>query len=113
MDEDRFNMSIRKFLKAVGVTSQREIETAVRDALNGRARKDPARPRPGDRQHGDDSADRGGMARRERRPAGTAVKRREPEGAVRDEGRVVVGPGLWPSPTEAVFELILQRRRND
>jgi hypothetical protein len=33
MDEDRFNMSIRKFLKAVGVTSQREIETAVREAL--------------------------------------------------------------------------------
>jgi hypothetical protein len=33
MDEDRFNMSIRKFLKAVGVTSQREIENAVRDAL--------------------------------------------------------------------------------
>ena len=33
MDEDRFNMSIRKFLKAVGVTSQREIETAVRAAL--------------------------------------------------------------------------------
>ncbi len=33
MDEDVFNMSIRKFLKKVGVTSQREIETAVRDAL--------------------------------------------------------------------------------
>jgi len=33
MDEDRFNMSIRKFLKVVGVTSQREIETAVRDGL--------------------------------------------------------------------------------
>jgi hypothetical protein len=33
MDEDRFNMSIRKFLKAVGVTSQREIENAVRDAI--------------------------------------------------------------------------------
>ena len=33
MDEDRFNMSIRKFLKAVGVTSQREIENAVRDAV--------------------------------------------------------------------------------
>jgi uncharacterized protein DUF6494 len=33
MDEDRFNMSIRKFLKAVGVTSQREIENAVRAAL--------------------------------------------------------------------------------
>ena len=33
MDEDRFNMDLRKFLKVVGVTSQREIETAVRDAL--------------------------------------------------------------------------------
>ena len=33
MDEDRFNMSVRKFLKEVGVTSQRAIEKAVRDAL--------------------------------------------------------------------------------
>lgn len=33
MDEDAFNMSIRKFLKTVGVTSQREIELAVRAAL--------------------------------------------------------------------------------
>jgi len=33
MDEDAFNMSIRKFLKKVGVTSQREIETAVRAAV--------------------------------------------------------------------------------
>jgi hypothetical protein len=33
MDEDVFNMSLRKFLKQVGVTSQREIETAVRDAV--------------------------------------------------------------------------------
>jgi len=33
MDEDRFNMDIRKFLKVVGVTSQREIELAVRNAL--------------------------------------------------------------------------------
>ncbi len=33
MNEDNFNMSIRKFLKKVGVTSQREIETAVRQAL--------------------------------------------------------------------------------
>lgn len=32
MDEDAFNMSLRKFLKQVGVTSQREIETAVREA---------------------------------------------------------------------------------
>ena len=33
MDEENFNMQIRKFLKNVGVTSQREIETAVRAAL--------------------------------------------------------------------------------
>jgi len=33
VDEDAFNMSVRKFLKKVGVTSQREIEQAVRDAL--------------------------------------------------------------------------------
>ena len=32
MNEDALNMSIRKFLKKVGVTSQREIETAIRDA---------------------------------------------------------------------------------
>jgi hypothetical protein len=33
MNEDAFNMTIRKFLKTVGVTSQREIEKAVRAAL--------------------------------------------------------------------------------
>ena len=33
MDEQRFNMSMRKFLKTVGVTSQREIEKAIRDAV--------------------------------------------------------------------------------
>ena len=33
MDEDVFNMSVRKFLKKVGVTSQREIEMAIRDAV--------------------------------------------------------------------------------
>jgi hypothetical protein len=31
MDEDRFNMSMRKFLKQVGVTSQQEIERVVRE----------------------------------------------------------------------------------
>lgn len=30
MEEDRFNMALRKFLKEVGVTSQREIEKVVR-----------------------------------------------------------------------------------
>lgn len=34
MNEDRFNIAVRKFLKEVGVTSQREIERAVREALN-------------------------------------------------------------------------------
>jgi hypothetical protein len=33
MNEDVFNMSVRKFLKQVGITSQREIESAVRAAL--------------------------------------------------------------------------------
>jgi organic hydroperoxide reductase OsmC/OhrA len=33
MDEDLFNMELRKFLKTVGVTSQREIEQAVRQGL--------------------------------------------------------------------------------
>jgi hypothetical protein len=33
MDEDRFNMAMRRFLKVVGVTSQREIERIVRDEL--------------------------------------------------------------------------------
>lgn len=33
MDEDVLNTSVRKFLKIVGVTSQREIEKAVRDAV--------------------------------------------------------------------------------
>jgi hypothetical protein len=32
MDEDALNISVRRFLKKVGITSQREIETAVRDA---------------------------------------------------------------------------------
>lgn len=31
LDEDRFNMAVRKFLKHVGVTSQREIEKLARD----------------------------------------------------------------------------------
>jgi hypothetical protein len=33
MNEDTFNMELRKFLKKVGVTSQREIENAVREAM--------------------------------------------------------------------------------
>ncbi len=33
MNEDVFNTSLRGFLKKVGITSQREIERAVRDAV--------------------------------------------------------------------------------
>jgi hypothetical protein len=33
MNEDTFNISIRKFLKMVGVSSQREIEHAVGAAI--------------------------------------------------------------------------------
>jgi hypothetical protein len=39
MNDDVVNMSLRKFLKKVGVTSQREIENAVKAALeSGRLR---------------------------------------------------------------------------
>jgi hypothetical protein len=33
MDEETFNLSIRKFLKMVGINSQREIERAVAAAI--------------------------------------------------------------------------------
>ncbi len=33
MDQETFNLSIRRFLKMVGVNSQREIEQAVQKAI--------------------------------------------------------------------------------
>ena len=36
MDEDVFNLEVRKFLKGFGVTAQREIERAVETALRER-----------------------------------------------------------------------------
>ena len=40
MDEDSFNIAVRKFLKEVGVTSQREIERIVREnKVDGRELK--------------------------------------------------------------------------
>ena len=33
MDEEAFNLSVRRFLKKLGVTSQREIELAIREQL--------------------------------------------------------------------------------
>jgi hypothetical protein len=45
MNEDALNLSLRKFLKKVGVTSQREIEQAVRAALgSGRLKGDETLP---------------------------------------------------------------------
>lgn len=41
MNEEALNASVRKFLKKVGITSQREIEMAVRDAVaKGRLKGD-------------------------------------------------------------------------
>jgi Family of unknown function (DUF6494) len=37
MNEEALNLSIRKFLKTVGISSQREIEQAVAKALAARA----------------------------------------------------------------------------
>jgi Family of unknown function (DUF6494) len=37
MDEDAFNMSVRRFLKKLGVTAQREIELGVREQLEAGA----------------------------------------------------------------------------
>jgi len=39
MDEETFNMSVRKFLKTLGVTAQREIELGVREQLDNGALK--------------------------------------------------------------------------
>ena len=45
MNQDVFNMSIRKFLKHVGVHSQREIEAAVEKAMkSGKLRGDEKLP---------------------------------------------------------------------
>jgi Family of unknown function (DUF6494) len=45
MNEDVLNVSVRKFLKKVGITSQREIEQAVRAAIaGGRLRGNEALP---------------------------------------------------------------------
>jgi hypothetical protein len=45
MNEDVLNTSIRRFLKTVGVTSQREIEKAVRAAIaSGRIKGNEALP---------------------------------------------------------------------
>jgi hypothetical protein len=42
MNEEALNISVRKFLKKLGVTAQREIETAVREAAAKGQLKDGA-----------------------------------------------------------------------
>ena len=43
MNEEALNMSLRRFLKVVGVTSQQEIEKAIRAAVaEGRIKGDEA-----------------------------------------------------------------------
>jgi Family of unknown function (DUF6494) len=45
MNEEVLNVSLRKFLKKVGITSQREIEQAIRTALaDGRLKGNEALP---------------------------------------------------------------------
>jgi uncharacterized protein DUF6494 len=45
MNEDVLNTSVRRFLKAVGITSQREIEKAVRAAVaSGKLKGNEALP---------------------------------------------------------------------
>jgi uncharacterized protein DUF6494 len=45
MDQETFNLSIRKFLKMVGVNSQREMEQAVQKSIeSGKLRGDEAIP---------------------------------------------------------------------
>jgi len=45
MNEDVLNVSVRKFLKKVGITSQREIEQAIRSAVaSGRLKGNEALP---------------------------------------------------------------------
>jgi Family of unknown function (DUF6494) len=39
MDEEAFNLSVRRFLKKLGVTSQREIELSVREQIDAGALK--------------------------------------------------------------------------
>jgi enamine deaminase RidA (YjgF/YER057c/UK114 family) len=45
MDDEAFNLSVRKFLKQLGITSQREIELAVRELIDeGRLQGDESLP---------------------------------------------------------------------
>ena len=65
MDEETLNLSIRKFLKMVGVNSQREIEQAVAKAVAAGTAPDM----PGDDDARDPGARPEGRVRRQHRPS--------------------------------------------
>jgi Family of unknown function (DUF6494) len=45
VDEEAFNLSVRKFLKQLGITAQREIERGVREGVDaGRLQGDERLP---------------------------------------------------------------------
>jgi hypothetical protein len=45
VDEEAFNLSLRKFLKQLGITAQREIEQGVREGIDaGRLKGDEVLP---------------------------------------------------------------------
>ena len=46
MNEEIFNLQMRKFLKKVGITSQREIEKAATTVLFSEVEPIATRPRP-------------------------------------------------------------------
>ena len=71
MDQETFNLSIRKFLKMVGVNSQREIEQAVQKAMqSGKLKGERNHPGEGDAR--DPAAGREGAFRRRDTPKMTA-----------------------------------------
>ena len=45
MDEEAFNLSVRRFLKKLGVTSQREIELGVREQMEAAPFRETRRSR--------------------------------------------------------------------
>jgi hypothetical protein len=42
MHQEAFNLSVRKFLKTVGLGSQREIEHAIREAMQNASLTEPS-----------------------------------------------------------------------
>ena len=82
MNEEALNISVRKFLKTLGVTAQREIETAVREAAASGRLKDSRSSAGESRRHG--RRDRPRVRDRRRYRAGVKRRRRQlnPSGSI-------------------------------